>query len=196
MTVTIIISYQNLVVSQYSPKIELNPTPLIDFQLTDQYGREFSLSSVKGKPVFLFFGYSHCPDICPVILYKYAYALRHLGDRADEIAFIFITQDPWRDTPEVLRSWIRNFDERIIALTGSPDQLEPVWRKYNVAAIYTDEKGNKIDPAEYAKNGKPYFVTHMGFVLVADKDHVLRFALSAEMSEEEYLQAARYILSR
>ncbi|GBC71772.1 hypothetical protein HRbin02_01560 [Candidatus Calditenuaceae archaeon HR02] len=195
-TVTLITTYQNLVASQYNPKIELNPTPLIEFQLTDQYGRVFSLSSVRGKPVFLFFGYSHCPDICPVILYKYAYALKNLGHQADDIAFIFITQDPWRDTPETLNSWVRNFDDRIIALTGSPEQLEPIWKKYNVPVIYTDEKGNRIDPAEYARSGKPYFVTHVGFVFVADRDHIVRFALSAEMPQEEYLQAARYILSR
>jgi protein SCO1/2 len=193
---TLIITYQNLVVSQYKPKIELNPTPLADFQLTDQYGREFNLSSVRGKPIFLFFGYSNCPDICPLVLLKYSYVLNNLGDRANDIAFIFITQDPWRDTPETLKTWAGRFDNRIIALTGSPDQLESVWKKYNVPAIYTDEKGNRIDPAEYARSGKPYFVTHVGFVFVADRDHIVRFALSAEMPQEEYLQAAKYILSR
>ncbi|MEM4298411.1 MAG: SCO family protein, partial [Nitrososphaerota archaeon] len=120
----------------------------------------------------------------------------NLGERADDVVFIFITQDPWRDTPETLKTWVSRFDDRIIALTGSPEQLEPIWKKYNVAAVYTDEKGNRVDPAEYARNGKPYFVTHVGFVFVADREHVLRFALSAEMPQEEYLQAARYILSR
>lgn len=192
-----IIIYQILAAPQYRPSIELQPSPLPEFQLIDQNGRMFSLKDVKGKPVFLFFGYSNCPDICPVILYKYAYALKNLGADADKAAFIFITQDPWRDTPEVLKQWVGRFDERIIALTGSPDQLEAVWKMYNVPAYYTDEKGNKIEnPEEYAKRGDRYLVTHVGFVFVADKDHVLRFALSAEMPQEEYLQAARYIISR
>ncbi|MCS7145079.1 MAG: SCO family protein, partial [Aigarchaeota archaeon] len=193
----IIISLQLLVSPQYKPSIEIPPKPMPDFTLIDKDGREFSLSSVKGKPVFLFFGYANCPDICPLVLYKYAYALRNLGGQADDIAFIFITQDPWRDSPETLKIWVDRFDERIIALTGTLEQLEPVWRAYNAPVFYTDDKGNRIEnPEEYAKAGKPYFVTHMGFVLVADRDHVLRFALSSEMPQEEYLQAARYVLSR
>ncbi|MEM4591453.1 MAG: SCO family protein [Nitrososphaerota archaeon] len=192
-----VVIYQILAVPRYRPSIELQPQPMPDFQLIDKNGNLFRLSDVGGKPVFLFFGYSNCPDICPLILYKYAYALRNLGSDADRIAFIFISQDPWRDTPEALKKWIERFDDRIIALTGSPSELEAVWRLYNVAPYFTDEKGNRIDnPEEYAKRGQPYFVTHVGFVFVADREHVMRFVLSAEMPQEEYLQAARYILSR
>ncbi len=186
-----------LSVPRYRPSIELNPTPLADFKLTDQYGREFRLSDVRGKPVFLFFGYTNCPDICPLVLYKMAYALKQLGPQADRIAFIFITQDPWRDTPDILRAWVERFDERIIMLTGSPEELEPVWKAYSATPLYTDAKGNPIkNPEEYAERGEPYFVTHLGFVYVADREHVARFVLTAEMPQEEYLEAAKFILSR
>jgi protein SCO1/2 len=90
----------------YKPGIELNPTPMVDFKLTDQYGREIRLSDVKGKPVFLFFGYTNCPDICPLVLYKWGHTIKQLGPQADRIAFIFITEDPWRDTPDVLKGWV------------------------------------------------------------------------------------------
>jgi protein SCO1/2 len=186
-----------LATPRYRPRIELNPTPLVDFKLTDQYGREFRLSDVRGKPVFLFFGYTNCPDICPLVLYKMAYAIKQLGPQADRIAFIFITQDPWRDTPDILRAWVARFDERIIMLTGSPEELEPVWKAYSATPLYTDAKGNPIkNPEDYAKRGEPYFVTHLGFVYVADREHVARFVLSAEMPQEEYLEAAKFILSQ
>jgi protein SCO1/2 len=182
---------------RYRPSIELNPTPLQDFKLTDQYGREFRLSDIRGKPVFLFFGYAYCPDICPLVMYKWAYAIRQLGPEADKIAFIFISQDPWRDTPEQLRAWVERFDERIITLTGRLEELEPVWRAYSAIPIYTDMKGNPIkNPIEYAQRGEPYLVTHIGFVYVADRGHVARFVLTAEMPQEEYLEAAKYILSQ
>ena len=123
---------------------------------------------MKGKPVFLFFGYTNCPDVCPVVLYKWGYTIKQLGPQADSIAFIFVTQDPWRDTPDVLKAWVARFDERIIMLTGSPENLEPVWRAYSAIPFYTDAKGNPIkNPDEYAKRGEPYFVTHLGIVYVA-----------------------------
>jgi len=180
----------------FKPRIEVTPTPLRDFTLIDQDGREFSLSSVRGKPVFLFFGYSNCPDVCPLVMYKFAYTLRGLGDQAEGVAFIFITQDPWRDTPEALKKWIERFDARIIALTGSPEQLLEVWRAYNVPVVYTDENGNKIEnPEEYARAGKPYFLTHTGFVFVAGRDHTVRYGLTSDVPEGEYLEMARYVLT-
>ncbi len=197
VAVSLFMAYQFFTATQFKPSIEIQPVPMPDIKLVDQHGREFNLQSIEGKPVFLFFGYSNCPDICPLTLLKYSYVMKNLGDQADDIAFIFITQDPWRDTPEALRIWVSRFDDRIIALTGTPEQLAKIWKAYNVPSYYTDEKGNKVeDPAEYARSGKPYFVVHMSFVLVADRDHILRFALSSEMSQEEYLAAARYILSR
>jgi protein SCO1/2 len=80
----------------------------------------------------IFFGYTHCPDVCPVTLTKYKQIKDQLGDQADGVRFVFITVDPERDTPEILGKHVANYDPGFIALTGSRAELEPVWKNYGV----------------------------------------------------------------
>jgi protein SCO1/2 len=180
---------------EYTPAMELKGRqPLLSFRLTDQYGRPFDLSLVQGKVVMLFFGYSHCPDVCPIVLSKYAYALRKLGDDADRVALIFITTDPERDTVEVLRTWIDKFDSRIIGLTGSLEELQPVWQRYNVYVEKVPADKGMVEEEPGHEGEEAYFVTHSAFIIVADKNHIMRFALTPEMDEEEFYLAAKYLL--
>lgn len=169
----------------YKPAIELQPEKLKDFELIDQYGNLFRLSSVKGKVILLFFGYTNCPDICPLVLSRYAYLAEKLGPDIDKVAMIFVTVDPDRDTPEVIRIHLERYSDRIIGLSGPREMVEEVWKLYKVKPLYTekDEQGN-------------YFVTHPAFVFVADKNMVMRLALTPEMDPEEYVKAVRYLLSR
>ena len=112
---------------------ELNPPRTApDFVLTDQYGQPFRLSDQQGKVVLLFFGYTHCPDVCPTTLARWKQIYDALGEDADRVRFVFITVDPERDTPERLQQHLAVFNPKFIGLTGSPDQLAPIYQAYYV----------------------------------------------------------------
>jgi protein SCO1/2 len=108
------------------------PAPAADFQLTTQHGEVFRLSEQRGKIVLIFFGYTHCPDVCPVSLSEFKQIKNQLGDLADQVEFVFITVDPERDTAEYLGQYLANFDPTFIGLSGTPEQLEPVYKSYGV----------------------------------------------------------------
>jgi protein SCO1/2 len=102
------------------------------FQLVDQNGKPFSDGNLKGKWHLVFFGYTHCPDTCPTALNDLALALDRLGERRAEVAIVYISVDPERDTPDVLKSYVASFDAPIIALTGSSEQVAQAARAYRV----------------------------------------------------------------
>jgi protein SCO1/2 len=102
------------------------------FTLTDQYGAQRSLSDFKGKVVSLFFGFTHCPDICPTHLARQAEVMRQLGPQAEQVAVLFVTLDPERDSPAALKTYMDAFDPRFIALTGSPEQTSKVAKQYKI----------------------------------------------------------------
>ena len=106
--------------------------PAADFELTDQNGATFRLSEQRGKIVLIFFGYTHCPDVCPVTLSEYRRIKTGLGDQAKNVRFVFITVDPERDTPELLKTYLKAFDPDFIGLSGSREALEAVWKDYGV----------------------------------------------------------------
>ena len=167
----------------YKPAIELpGNEKLKDFTLIDQYGREFSISSVKGKVALLYFGYTNCPDICPLVMSKFAYLEEKLGDDIDRVAMILITTDPERDTPDALRRYVERYSSRIIALTGTPQQIEEVLKLYGIYSEKSLEEGGE------------YLISHFALVIVADKNMVMRYALTPEMEPDEYVRAVRYLL--
>src|SRR5512145_1693081 len=90
------------------------PTPLHDFTLTDQTGEPFSLSELRGRVVLVFFGYTHCPDECPTTLANFKRVKASLGAAAQEVAFVFISVDGTRDTPEVVADYLQKFDAEFI----------------------------------------------------------------------------------
>ena len=103
-----------------------------DFNLTSQDGRQVSLSDFKGEAVLLFFGYTHCPDICPLTMSTMDKVIDNLGESADRVQVLFITVDPERDSPGRLMSYIPYYNESFIGLTGSPEQIKSVADEYNV----------------------------------------------------------------
>ncbi len=103
-----------------------------DFTLTDQNGRPFQLSSLHGHTVALFFGYTHCPDVCPTTLAALARAKRKLGVDGARFDVVFVTVDPKRDTSGVIAKYVRLFDPSFIGLTGTEVQLAPVYAAYKV----------------------------------------------------------------
>jgi len=111
-----------------------------DFTLTDQNGEKVSLSDFRGKPVFLFFGYTHCPDICPVTLSVLNGVSKEFGEESDEFKVLFVTVDPERDNPETLKKYVPFFNESFTGLTGTPDEIQDVANSFR--AFYMKEESD------------------------------------------------------
>ncbi len=118
----------------YAPGGKGSGTALIGgpFALTDQNGKRVTEKDFLGKYALIFFGYTYCPDICPTELQVMSAALDQMGPKADAIQPVFITIDPARDTPEVLKSYVENFHPRMMGLTGTPEDVAGVARAYRV----------------------------------------------------------------
>lgn len=122
------------------------PVQAADFTLLDQNGDPFHLGDQRGKVVLIFFGYTHCPDVCPVTLSQYKQIKAQLGKKAEQVEFVFITVDPARDTVEEIARYVPNFDPSFIGLTGEQSALEQVWSNFFVyhAEGPADEQGNYL----------------------------------------------------
>ena len=103
-----------------------------DFALTDQNGRSRSLKEFAGKVVVLFFGYTHCPDVCPTSMSEMAEVKRLLGKDGERLQGLFVTVDPERDTPAVLKAYIANFDPSFLALYTTPEKLKTLAKDYRI----------------------------------------------------------------
>jgi protein SCO1/2 len=91
-------------------------------------------TATEGKPFAVFFGFTHCPDVCPTTLSEMTQTLTELGDKAKNLRIYFVSVDPERDTPQILASYMGSFDNRMIGLTGSRDEIDAVIRAYRVYA--------------------------------------------------------------
>jgi protein SCO1/2 len=104
------------------------------FSLVDGDGKPVTDATFRGKPLALFFGFTHCPDVCPTTLGEAAGWLETLGEAGKDLRFAFVTVDPERDTPEILKNYIDAFDTRVIGLTGSRLQVDAMIKAYRVYA--------------------------------------------------------------
>ena len=102
------------------------------FTLTDHNGQSRSLSDFKGKLVVLFFGYTQCPDVCPTTMTELVEVKRLLGTEGDKLQAVFVTVDPARDTTELLKAYMTNFDPSFMAFTPTPEQLAVVAKDYKI----------------------------------------------------------------
>lgn len=148
---------------EYQGSVLDTPVPAKDFSLLDQDGKPFKLSDLQGQAVLIFFGYTHCPDVCPVTLSDFRKIKTQLGTEADQVRFVFITADPDRDTPEQLKAYLGNFDTTFIGLTGDPQVLEQVWKDYGIyrARVESDDPNN-------------YLVDHTARIYLIDPEGNLR----------------------
>jgi protein SCO1/2 len=138
-----------------------------DFRLTDHNGRERTLADFRGKVVTLFFGYTHCPDVCPTTLSEMANALRALGPDAARVQVLFVTVDPKRDTPELLRNYVPAFDPTFLGLYGDAAATAKVTKDFK---IYAAERPGKTPES--------YTVDHSAQSLVFDAKGRLRLMLA------------------
>lgn len=111
-----------------------------DFHLTDQNGKERSLEDFRGKVVVVFFGYTMCPDVCPTTLAELAQVKKLLGSDGDRLQVLFITVDPERDTPQLLKAYMANFDPSFLALRCPPEQLAALARNFKIFYKKVDGK--------------------------------------------------------
>ncbi len=102
------------------------------FALTDHNGQPVTEANYRGRWLLVFFGFIRCPDICPTSMSYAADLLQILGDSAPNVQIAFVTVDPERDTPEALRDYLKNFDTRIVGLTGTPEQIAVVTKSFGV----------------------------------------------------------------
>jgi len=115
-----------------------------DFTLADPDNQERSLREFRGKVVLLAFGYTHCPDVCPTTLAKFAQVRRLLGTQADRVQAIFVTIDPERDTAELLRNYVPAFDPSFLGLRGTEAQTDAVTRAYHANYQILDYRGSVL----------------------------------------------------
>ena len=117
-----------------------------DFTLTDGEGKPFALSSLKGKVVVLSFGYTHCPDICPTELLTYSDTLKQLGDDAKNVAVVFVSVDPDRDTPELMKQYVKQFHPDFIGLTDTQggNELALAKQQWRIISAKADIKSDKL----------------------------------------------------
>jgi protein SCO1 len=125
-----------------------------DFTLTDQDGKPYTLSAHRGHPIALFFGYAHCPDVCPTTLAALNGAKRKLGSDGGTFDVVLVTVDPQRDSPAVLKRYVHLFNPAFMGLTGTEAQLDPVYAAYHIV--------HEIDTAHNTANG--YTVAHSSVV--------------------------------
>jgi protein SCO1 len=128
------------------------------FRLTDQDGRTVTDRDFRGKSILVFFGFTHCPDVCPTTLFEISEVMRNLGKDADKTAVLFITVDPERDTPAAMKDYMASFDPHIRSLSGDEASLASVAKEYRV--YY------KKVPLE----GGDYTMDHTAIVYLMDKD--------------------------
>lgn len=109
--------------------------------LTDHTGKLRSINDFKSKVVVLFFGYTHCPDVCPTTMSDLKQTMKLLGDKANDVQVLFVTVDPERDTQEVLAQFVPGFDARFIGLRGTPEEVAANLAEYKVYAAKVSEAG-------------------------------------------------------
>lgn len=133
------------------------------FELTAQDGSRKSLQDFKGKVVVVFFGYTHCPDICPTTMQDLSKAVQLLGDDAQQVQVLFVTLDPERDNVEVLKQFVPGFNASFIGLTGSRSEIDAVAQQYKIFA-----------QKQTGKDATHYSIDHSAGAYVYDKQGHLR----------------------
>jgi len=154
-----------------------------DFQLRAHDGRYWSTLQARGKVVVLVFGYSFCPDVCPTALATVAVAMRELGADAQRVQPLFVSLDPDRDTPDKLEPYVHWFHPSMIGLTGTPEELEQVAKRYQVRYTFVG-KGEK----------EHYTMDHSANLYLLDTEGKLRGIMPYGLPPDALVRAVRQVL--
>ncbi len=152
-------------------------------KLTDHTGKVRQLEDFHGKVVALFFGYTHCPDVCPTTMLEMAKAMKLLGSTSDNVQVLFVTLDPERDTPAVLAQYVPNFDKRFLGLYGSAEEIATTANNFKIF---------------YSKQQVPgrsgYSIDHSAGTYVFDKNGKIRIYLKYGQKPEEIASDLKQLL--
>jgi protein SCO1/2 len=155
------------------------------FTLTDTSGAPYDFfAKTQGYVTLLFFGYTHCPDMCPLQMYTIADAIKKIPPAAaDQFKVIFVTTDPDRDTPQVLRTYLDRFDKHFIGLTGNREAINAA----QIAANLPVAKKSAVRP------GGAYEVGHAAFVLAYTKDNLAHVIYPVGMKQQDWVHDLPYL---
>jgi protein SCO1/2 len=170
--------------------VSRGPAPLVatasavggPFNLIDHNGKPLTDENMKGHPFLVFFGFTHCPDVCPTTLFDVSEVLKQLGPNAGGARALFVTVDPERDTPAIMKDYLSNFDPNLVGVTGSRDAIDKTLKAYRVYS--------KKVPTE----GSDYTMDHTALVYLMDKQgrFVAPFSLKRR-PEEAAADLRRYL---
>jgi protein SCO1/2 len=158
--------------------------PAPEFTLARESG-SFQLAEARGDIVLLFFGYTSCPDICPTTMAELKTALERLGEeKAEHVKVIFVTVDPERDTPERVQEYVNHFDADFIGLSGTEQELAPVWNEYGVYREIVD-----------GTSAAGYLVNHTARVTLIDQEGNLRVSYGFDTPVENIVHDLQLLLN-
>ena len=159
-------------------------SPAPEILLNRDNGSSFRLSEQRGDVVLLFFGYTSCPDVCPTTLSELRKVNTELGGNANQVKVVFVTVDPERDTPEQIQKYVSIFNPAFIGLSGSLEELEPVWKDYGVY--------REVEQVSSSASG--YLVTHSARVYLIDRDGNLRLSYSYGTPTDDIVHDLKILL--
>ncbi len=157
--------------------------PDLQFKLESAGNPLLMAEDFRGKVALVFFGYAHCPDICPTTMARLGAVLRTLGDSAQGVRILFISVDPKRDTPDLLSDYVQSFSPQAVGATGNPEQIESLARRYRVAYQET--------PIDAAGN---YQVMHSKVVYVFDREGQVQLMITEADSSEAIVHDLKQLL--
>lgn len=153
------------------------------FTLTASDGQPFASSRLNGKPAAIFFGFTHCPDVCPTTLARLARLRRQLGQGEDALSIVFVSVDPERDTPAEIANYMSLYDTPIIGLTGTTAQIEQVKKQFGIYSRKVEQPGGG------------YSVDHSASVILLDKNGQFVATLSPEEGDKVALDKLKRIIA-
>ena len=163
------------------------PVPMPDAVLTDDDGKPFDLrKETDGFVTLLYVGYTHCPDICPTHLYEMSEAIKRLPEKtAEQVKVVFVTADPERDTPEVMKAYVDTFDPNFIGLTGTREETDAFQETLGIPVATRTDLG-----------GGNYAVNHAAYVIAFTKDQVAYTVYPSGMGMKEWLNDLPLLVSK
>ena len=156
-----------------------------DFALTDHTGKPRTLADFRGKVVVIFFGFTHCPDVCPTTLAELAAAMKKLGGDGDRVQVLLVTVDPERDTPQILSQYVTAFDPRFLALRGTAEETARVAKEFKI--IYQKVAGARPDS---------YTMDHSAGTYIFDSQGRLRVYVSYGQGPEVFAHDIALLLKQ
>jgi len=148
--------------------------PDLDFHLTDDQGKAVTAGDYKGKVTLMYFGYTHCPDVCPLTLTELHVVLDRLGPAADGVRILFVSVDPKRDTPSIMHAYVNAFDKRAVGLVGSDTDTEELAKRYRSAFTREPDKGDGA-----------YDVSHSSAIYIFDRAGKARLLATPSASQDD-----------